>query len=120
MPSAEEPLTRSVRVYSQVASSKCRLCLCRSYPQEKLVFVELYPGPRLEVYCEACYGQLREQALGDIRDLPAPEALGRRGVTVEVPAYVVKDNTAFRLYYPADDIDLGLLRQRRAQERNET
>jgi len=111
--------TRTVNVrVDDKASTVCRLCHCRSKADEVLVILELYPGPRLEIYCHECYAYLWERALSHIPGLPSIDKLTVEPSPVSIPEYLIKDNMSLALHYPKDNIDLGRLRARRRRNRN--
>lgn len=100
-------------------SSECRLCQCRSRRDEQLVALELYPGPRLEIYCCECYEHLWVEASPHMPELPPLIQLETETSQLQVPEYLVKDNSLFQLFFPSDPINLGVLRQQRRRERGQ-
>ena len=98
-------------------STTCRLCECRSEEGEDLALLKVYPGPRLEAYCLACYRMLHKRACVHLVDLPTTEDLPTEVMELRVPRYLVKDGSVLKMYYPKDFIDLGALRQKRKRER---
>lgn len=84
---------------------------------EELVSVEIFPGPKVEMYCKACYEDLLKHAAKHLPELTSFVNLSTAPAQLQVPEYLIKDNSFMQLFFPADAIDLGVLRQRRRQER---
>lgn len=101
-------------------SSSCRLCLLRNgYHPIVVVRVSNKSVPeRFTYYCTACYEYLRLRAIEDVPTLPALNMLCLLPQTVSFPVYLIKKGSPFRLYFPRDDIDMGLLRKKRRDERD--
>jgi hypothetical protein len=94
-------------------SSVCRLCKSRTKQSERLVLVELVDG-KADFYCHFCYEYLRVRLAKDVKDPPAySELVVGAPFAITLPSYLVKEKHALTFYYPADEIDLGLLKQRR-------
>lgn len=79
--------------------------------------VEIYPGPRLEMYCCACYEFLWVDAVRHLPELPLIVKLDSASLQFQVPEYLIKDNSFLQLFFPKDAISLGALQQRRRRER---
>jgi hypothetical protein len=84
---------------------------------EELVSVEIFPGPKVEMYCKACYEDLLKSAVKHLPELTSFVNLSTAPAQLQVPEYLIKDNSFMQLFFPTDAIDLGVLRQRRRQER---
>lgn len=102
-----------VRLSLEAVSSCCRFCLRRT-GYKPVVVVNLMDSDssaEFTFYCTTCYKKLRELALPSMPSLPALEHFEKKPDMIRVPAYLIKDNDPFKLFFP-DPIDLGLWRQK--------
>ena len=105
--------------------SVCRLCNQRNARGELLWALIIEPGHHLDLYCQDCYAYLYSRAVGDIPELIDPGVLTQPNPptevqkTIDVPAYLIKDNKALLFFWPQDKIDLGVIRQRARKRREQ-
>lgn len=92
-------------------TSHCRLCLLRSDEfLEPLVEVTYCANNkfRFNFYCADCYSYLRNQA-GSFMTLPETPTTSYYNLLVD--PWLIKEFDCLRIFYPSDEIDLGLYRQ---------
>jgi hypothetical protein len=114
--------TCKVNVTLACVCSQCRLCKQRNKAVKgnvsPLVEVETFcPGSsaKRSYYCSECYEYLLAR-MEDQKLLPALIKIKDSAQESEVPLYLVKQDDPLRLYYPTDEIDLGLWKKKREQQ----